>query len=89
MSTHLIIGLLNGEITDVIENIYLTAQQIEDHFPIGEAFMLAKEPHGPQWRVLQRSKDLETPKMRYFTQLLPIKVEQLPEIIRMAALMRE
>lgn len=87
MTIHFIVGVLDGEITDLVSKIYMTANQCEDHFPLGEVYMYAKEPQGMQWRVLQR----RSPKKGDYTSfamLLPSTPEQVPEIVRMIALVR-
>ena len=86
MTIKFIIGVVNGEITDTVNDTYMTANQCEDHFPLGEVYMYAKEPQGMQWRVLQRRGGWDGDH-RKFSMLLPSTPSQVPEIVRMAALM--
>lgn len=80
-------GFLDGELTDSFANSSMTAEDMERHFPVGEVYFYAAEPQGMQWRVLQRSEPSNMYNMRYFAVLHPIKDEDVPEIVRMAALM--
>lgn len=89
MTIQLIVGVLDGEITDTVTAMFMTANQCEDHFPLGEAYMYAKEPQGMQWRVLQRRGGGTQGKVRNFSMLLPLQPEQVPEIVRMLALLRD
>lgn len=90
MSIQLTIGFLDGEITDVTTE-WMTSETIERHFSVGEVYSLNKEPQGMQWRVLQRSTKTgaTTGLVGTYAALLPCKPEQVPEIVRMVALMRE
>lgn len=94
MSTQLIVGVLDGEITDIVTK-WMNSDAIEIHFPIGEVYRLASETQNgdKMWRVLQRGNEwtrLENGhKTRMSPMLLPMKEEDVPEIVRMVALMRE
>lgn len=94
MSSHLIIGVLDGEITDVT-TVWMNSEVMEIHFPVGEVYRQAVETKGGDvlWRVLQRGSEwtrLENGhKSRMSPMLLPLKEEDVPEIVRMVALMHE
>jgi hypothetical protein len=91
MSYQLIIGVLDGEITDVTTT-WMNSEVMEIHFPIGEVYRLASEGGDvPQWRVLQRSTKTGATSglVGTYAALLPAWPEQIPEIVRMVALMRE
>lgn len=91
MSKQLTVGILEGEITDVYAGSMI-AEEMQRHFPIGEVYTLMQEAQGKQWRVLQRSRRSrkQCNSIRgTFASLLPCKPEQVPEIVRMVALMRE
>ncbi|AXC36490.1 hypothetical protein HOT57_gp46 [Pseudomonas phage phCDa] len=90
MSKELSIGLLDGEITDVFTT-WMTPTELDRHFSLGEVYTLAKEPQGMQWRVLQRATKTGASSglIGTWAALLPINAEQVPEIVRMAALMRD
>lgn len=94
MIYHLIVGVLEGEITDVTTT-WMTSEAIEIHFPIGEVYRLSVETvdGDKTWRVLQRGGAwVSSPiggKTRMLPMLLPVKEEDVPEIVRMVALMRE
>lgn len=82
-------GFLNGEITDSFRNVWMTAEELEEHFSVGTVYVLNEEPQGMQWRVLQRrGPDLPTQygRMYMHAQLLPMKEENIPNLVRMAAL---
>ena len=83
-----IAGILDGELTDSFSIVdFMTDDDIERHFPIGEVYLYSEEPQGMQWRTLQRSAPAGMYNMRYFAVLHPIKETNVPEIVRMAALM--
>lgn len=88
MTIQFIVGVLNGEVIGTVNDLYMSANQCEDHFPLGEVYMYAKEPQGMQWRVLQRRGGGTKQQVRRFSMLLPSQPEQVPEIVRMVALMR-
>lgn len=87
MMPHLTIGLLNGEITDVTTE-WMASAEVERHFSIGEVYAYTQEPQGMQWRMLQRSATYAD-RSGTWASMLPCKPEQVPEIVRMVALMRE
>jgi hypothetical protein len=87
MSKQITVGFLDGEITDVTSQ-WMTSQTVEGHFSVGDVYVYTQEPHGMQWRVLQRSTRINATTGTYAA-LLPCKAEQVPEIVRMVALMRE
>ena len=88
MTIQFVVGVLNGEIIETVSDIGMTANQCEDHFPLGEVYMYVKEPQGMQWRVLQRRGGGSQLAVRKFSMLLPATPEQVPEIVRMIALLR-
>jgi hypothetical protein len=50
-------------------------------YPFGDLYARYLEPQGLQWRILQRgTRDGDS--KTYMDALLPIKVEQLPEIVQ-------
>lgn len=87
MSLQLSIGLYEGEITDVTTT-WMTSDEVARHFSLGEVYTYGKEPQGFQWRVLQRGRKIEGLSKTY-PSLLPCASEDVPEIVRMAALMHE
>jgi hypothetical protein len=78
----LLVHMLDGEIMRMSEAFgNATAGMLGSKFPFGDVYVRYKEPQGLQWRVLQRSTR-QSDVMTYFDALLPIKVEQLPEIVQ-------
>lgn len=94
MSKHIIIGVLDGDITDIVTT-WMNSEVMEIHFPVGSVYRLAIETLGGDkiWRTLQRGGEWthlqNGHKTRMHAMLLPIKEEDVPEIVRMAALMHE
>lgn len=91
MNLQLTIGLYEGEITDVT-TMWLTPDEVERHFSLGEVYAYAKEPQGMQWRVLQRGARKKYPGYANpgtYPALLPCEPKDVPEIVRLAALMHE
>lgn len=77
----LIVNVVNGEVMHVVDTGWCTAAKIAGMFPFGEVYIQVEENQAIQWRVLQRPTR-DSDKHSYFAQLLPIKVEQLPEIVQ-------
>lgn len=87
MSVQLTIGLYEGEITDVTTT-WMISDEVACHFPLGEVYTYGRELQGFQWRVLQRGRKIEG-RSKTYPALLPCEPEDVPEIVRMAALMHE
>ena len=91
MSVYIAMGYLDGEVTDTVTTFMIT-EALEKHFPLGEVYRYSEEPHGMQWRVLQRSTRVKREHTSdgftgTWATLLPIKPEDVPELVRMTALM--
>lgn len=87
MNVKIIAGVLNGELIDTIFDTYLSTITCEDHFPLGEVYRYAEEsPGNMAWRILQR-KSVEGKTTVWYSQWLPIRGKDIPEIVRMIALM--
>lgn len=85
MNTYIAIGLHNGEITN-ISTTFMPSDEVDRHFPIGTVYRYAYETKGYMWRVLQRGK-MVTQSTGFYAQLLPIDAGDVPEIVRMIALL--
>jgi hypothetical protein len=77
----LIVHVVEGEIRLLKEHWATTSSVLASEFPFGDLYVRFLEPQGLQWRVLQRGTR-QSDVMSYFDALLPINVEQLPEIVQ-------
>lgn len=80
----LIVHVVEGEIEQAFETDCLTSATLSMKFPTGDVFLRMSEPTGAtwalQWRVLQRSSQVG--QITYYAMLLPVSVEQLPEVVQ-------
>lgn len=84
----LIVNVINGNIRMLLESNDTTSSNLASKFPIGEVYARFQEPQGLQWRVLQRGSR-QGERVTFFDQILPVKVEQLPECVRVVHLCTE
>jgi len=90
MSVCLLIGFLDGEVTDVVTS-FMNSEEAEKHFSLGNVYSYSEEPQGMQWRVLQRSTRVRRQHtsegfVGTWAVLLPINPEDVPELVRIIAL---
>jgi hypothetical protein len=77
----LIVHVVEGEIRLIGERNDTTSAHLARLFPSGDVYVRFYEPQGMQWRILQRGT--RTGEMKsYYDALLPLNVEQLPEIVQ-------
>jgi hypothetical protein len=77
----LIVHVVDGEIRLIIEDIDTTSSVLTRKFPTGDLYVRFQEPQGMQWRVLQHEAQVSDV-FSYYAALLPISIEQLPEIVQ-------
>ena len=77
----LIVHVVEGEIRLIVEDTNTTSIDLACKFPFGDVYTRYMEPQGLQWRILQRGTR-ESDLRSYFDMLLPISIEQLPEIVQ-------
>lgn len=77
----LIVNVIDGEIKLVSQDAVGNAMNIGSKYPFGDVYVRFVESQGVQWRILQRGTR-DNDKFSYFNMLLPIKVDQLPEIVQ-------
>ena len=77
----LIVHVVEGEICLIKEHWETTSSVLAGRFPFGDLYVRFREPQGLQWRILQRGTRKDE-RVSYFDALLPINVDQLPEIIQ-------
>lgn len=84
----LIVNVIDGEIRMVSQDPGGTAMIIGSRYPFGDVYVRFTESQGIQWRVLQRGTR-DNDKFSCFNQLLPIRVDQLPECVQVVHMCTE
>jgi hypothetical protein len=77
----LIVHVINGEICLIVEIANSTSTELACKFPFGDLYARYLEPQGLQWRILQRGTRASDERS-YYDALLPISIDQLPEIVQ-------
>lgn len=72
----LIVHVVEDEIRLIVEIHNATSAELACKFPFGDLYARYLERQGVQWRLLQRGRG------SYYDALLPINVDQLPEIVQ-------
>lgn len=77
----LVINVINGNIRMLVQMGNTLSSHLANKFPIGDVYVRMLEPQGIQWRVLQRGTRMDD-KRTFFDALLPINVDQLPDVVQ-------
>lgn len=77
----LIVNVINSNIRMLMESPDTTSSNLASKFPIGEVYVRFQEPRGLQWRILQRGTRIDDVRS-YYDAIIPIKVEDLPEVVQ-------
>lgn len=77
----LLVHVVDGNICLIREDYQTTSVVLACKFPFGDLYVRFLEPQGLQWRILQRG-GRDDGVISYFDALLPIRVDQLPEVVQ-------